>query len=131
MERRFIATSVAAVRATKREDGKPIIAGYGAVFYDGTPETEYKLWDDMVERIMPGAFDRAISEKHDVRGLFNHDPNHVLGRTKSGTMKLSVDSKGLADEIETGATTIGAALDVPLNWSVYHRSRCEPPCNSP
>lgn len=113
MERRFIATSVAAVRAAKRDDGKPIIAGYGAVFYDGTPDTEYKLWDDMVERIMPGAFDRAISEQHDVRGLFNHDPNHVLGRTKSGTMKLSIDAKGLAYEIEPGDT--GVSRDVQIH----------------
>lgn len=115
MERRFLSTNVSDVRATKRADGKPIFAGYGAVFYDGTPETEYKLWDDMVERIMPGAFDRAISEQHDVRGLFNHDPNHVLGRTKSGTMKLSIDAKGLAYEIEPGDTSVSRDVQVHLD----------------
>lgn len=115
MERRFIANKIADVRNTKRADGKATFTGYGAVFYDGTPATEYKLWDDMVERIMPGAFDRAISEGQDVRGLFNHDPNQVLGRSKSGTMKLSIDSKGLAYEIEAGNTNI--ARDVAEHLS--------------
>lgn len=115
MERRFLATKIANVRADNRDDGTPIIAGYGAVFYDGTEATEYKLYDDMVERIMPGAFDRAIAEKHDVRGLFNHDPNQILGRTKSGTMKLSIDATGLAYEIEPGETNVSKDVQVHLS----------------
>lgn len=106
MERRFTATVLANVRHEKRADGQSIIAGYGAVFYDGTAATEYHLDDDMAERIMPGAFDRAIAEGQDVRGLFNHDPNCVLGRTKSKTMRLSIDASGLAYEIEPGNTTV-------------------------
>lgn len=79
-----------------RETGKaPVITGYGAVFYRaGDPGTEYWLWSDMVERIMPGAFDRAIRED-DTRSFFNHDANFVLGRRQAGTLKLSVDSRGL------------------------------------
>jgi HK97 family phage prohead protease len=60
----------------------------------------------MVERIRPGAFDRAIRED-DVRGLFNHDPNHVLGRSGPGTLRLSVDSKGLRYEIDPPDTQTG------------------------
>jgi phage head maturation protease len=41
------------------------------------------------EVIKPGAFTRALKEKQDVRCLINHDDNLVLGRTKSGTLKLS------------------------------------------
>jgi HK97 family phage prohead protease len=82
------------------------ISGYGAVFYDGTPGTEYRLREDMVERLMPGAFDRAIRED-DVRGLFNHDPNNVLGRSQAGTMTLTADGTGLRYEIIPGDTTIG------------------------
>lgn len=45
------------------------------------------------EEIMPGAFDDVLGD--DVRGLFNHDPDLILGRTASKTMTLSVDDKGL------------------------------------
>lgn len=75
------------------------ITGYAAVFYDGTPETEYEIVDGLRERIMPGAFDRAMNEGHDVRGLFNHNADLLLGRTKSGTCRLSVDSRGLKYDI--------------------------------
>jgi HK97 family phage prohead protease len=99
------------VRLESRADGQsPMIIGVGAVCYDGTPDTEYELWDfgseRCIERILPGAFDKALSRPDDVRGLFNHSPDHILGRTKSGTMKLSVDAKGLSYEITPGDTSI-------------------------
>lgn len=77
-------------------DGKPdAITGYASVFYDGSPGTEYELGPNMKERIMPGAFDNVMLERHDVIGLYNHDPNYVLGRSDAGTMRLSVDHRGL------------------------------------
>jgi len=76
------------------EDGPRKIEGYAAVYYRGEEEQEYRLFDDMVERIAPGAFDEAIG-RDDVRGLFNHDSNIVLARTSSGTMTLSSDDTGL------------------------------------
>lgn len=83
-----------------RSDGKPVIVGYAAVFYDpADPGTEYQMYDDLVERFMPGAFDRALRED-DVRGLVNHNDNLLLGRTSAGTMRLSVDRKGLKYEID-------------------------------
>lgn len=107
MERRFVAQALSNVTLETREEGQPpAISGYGAVFYDGNPGTEYKLWSNAIERIMPSAFDRAAKED-DVRGLFNHDPNMLLGRTSSGTMKLSVDSRGLKYEIEPPDTQCG------------------------
>jgi len=88
------------VTLESRADGKPVIAGYAAVFYNASdPGTEYRMYSDMVERIMPGAFDKALRE-NDVRGLFNHDDSQILGRVKSGTMRLSVDRKGLKYEID-------------------------------
>lgn len=81
---------------------KRVIRGYAAVFYDASDAdgTEYWMWSDMVERIMPGAFDRAIQEKHDARALFNHDGSWLLGRVGAGTARLSVDSRGLLYEID-------------------------------
>ncbi len=55
---------------------------------------------------MPGAFDRALRQNQDVAGLFNHDPNLVLGRTSAGTMALTKDATGLRYEIELGDTSI-------------------------
>lgn len=85
----------------KREDGAMLIAGYGAVFYSpGDKTTEYELFPGAVERIRPGCFSRAISEKQDCRGLYNHDDDFVLGRVGNGTLRLKEDNKGLMYEID-------------------------------
>lgn len=106
-----------APRIERRNDdatvGGATIAGYAAVFYDGTPETEYRLWDDFVERVMPGAFDRAIRED-DVRALLNHEPDNLLGRTKSGTLKLSIDAVGLRYEITPPETELARQVVASL-----------------
>lgn len=47
------------------------------------------------ERIQPGAFSRSLATGADVRALFNHDPNQILGRTKSGTLELRDSPEGL------------------------------------
>lgn len=98
-----------------RDGGKPpVIAGYAAVFYDPADAgTEYQIYDDLVERIMPGAFDRALRED-DVRGLYNHDDNLPLGRTGAGTMRLSVDDRGLRYEIDPPDTQAARDLLVSL-----------------
>ena len=93
MERRFV--KGATVRAAKGD--KPQISGYSAVFGE-----TYVLYDSasyrVVEKIKPGAFTRVLNEKQDTRGLFNHDPNNVLGRTTNGTLRLAQDDKGLQFE---------------------------------
>jgi HK97 family phage prohead protease len=99
IERRYTAAR-SRVGIQKRADGAPVIAGYAAVFYRADdPGTEYRLWDDVYERIKPGAFDAAIG-RDDVRGLFNHDPSEILGRSTAGTLRLSVDDTGLRYEID-------------------------------
>lgn len=77
----------------QRDEHTPVIKGHAAVFNKWANVYGFK------ERIVPGAFDRAIKED-DVRALFNHDPNYVLGRTASGTLRLSVDNRGLVYEID-------------------------------
>ena len=89
IERRFV------TRSTQlRAERSGSIDGHAAVF-----DEEYVLWQEekfsVVETVKRGAFARAIKEKQDVRCLFNHNPDHVLGRTKSGTLQLREDSIGL------------------------------------
>ena len=76
-----------------RDDDVPSISGHAAVFNE-----EADIGWGFREKIAPGAFRDSI-KSDDVRALFNHDPNHVLGRNKAGTLKLHEDSKGLAIEI--------------------------------
>jgi HK97 family phage prohead protease len=74
------------------EDGKKIL-GHAAVFG--------KLSEDLGgfrEKVSPGAFLDTI-DTDDIRALFNHDPNYVLGRVKSETLVLAEDKKGLAIDI--------------------------------
>lgn len=81
-------------RAIESEEDDFIrITGYGAVFH--------KTYDvhGMKERIAPGAFAKTLNGSPDIRGMFNHDPSFLLGRTKSGTMDVIEDKRGLAYEI--------------------------------
>lgn len=106
MERRTISSELS--RLEIREDGQPPrIEGYGAVYFRaGDPGTEYRLWADTYERIMPGAFDEAV--KADVRSLFNHDPNIILGRNRgnAATLRLTSDSTGLRYSVEPPQTAL-------------------------
>lgn len=65
------------------------VEGYAAVFNSVTDLGFFK------ERIKPGAFARALREQQDVRCLYNHDQNLVLGRTKNNTLAMSEDAQGL------------------------------------
>jgi HK97 family phage prohead protease len=77
-----------------RADGEmPTIVGYAAKF-----DREANIGDWFTEVIRPGAFARAIAED-DVRALFNHDPNYVLGRNVAGTLVLAEDATGLRIEV--------------------------------
>jgi HK97 family phage prohead protease len=93
----------------RREENQPAtISGYAAVFYRADqPGTEFRLADDYVERIQPGAFDNALKNADDARALFNHDSNQVLGRVSSGTLRLNVDEVGLRYQIDLPDTQLG------------------------
>lgn len=91
METRYIPIHEMKTRA--EEDGKLYILGYFAVF-----DSDYNLWPGATESIAPGAFDDSISG--DVRALYNHNDDIILGRSSAGTLKLSQDQRGLWGEVE-------------------------------
>lgn len=66
------------------------------------------------EQIKPGAATKILASMPDVRGLFNHDPNLVLGRTTNGTMRLDDSTHGLAYTITPPDTSYANDLRVLL-----------------
>ena len=73
-----------------REDGSGnlYLEGYFAVFND-----TYTLWPGATESIAPGAFQSCLGG--DVRALYNHNHDLVLGRTVNNTLELKEDGRGL------------------------------------
>lgn len=85
--------------SVERRDAKPpVIRGHAAVFNSVSEDL-----GGFREQIMPGTFAEAI-QRDDVRALFNHDPNIILGRTGPGTLRLREDARGLAIEIDAPET---------------------------
>ena len=104
MERRFRIPQ----RIEVREIGDNTqIVGHASVFFDGSEETQFRLDEDFVERVDKKAFNGALARGDDVRALFNHNPESVLGRSTSGTLRLRVDRVGLRFEIDLPGTTVG------------------------
>lgn len=95
MERRIFPALELRTDTPDSENGiRPHIVGHAAVFNS----LSEMLWG-FREMVAPGAFRDAIA-KSDVRALLNHEPSYVLGRNKSGTLKLWEDERGLAIDID-------------------------------
>lgn len=73
-------------------DGGTCIEGHAAVF-DSWSETLGGIFP-FKEKVRKGAFAESIG-RDDIRALFNHDPNYVLGRNRAGTLELVEDDVGL------------------------------------
>ncbi|MGE8143058.1 HK97 family phage prohead protease [Novosphingobium sp. NPDC080210] len=103
MERRAL-TAAPELRA---DGGAKVARGYAALFNSETDIGGY-----FREKIAPGAFKDAIGG--DIRALIDHDTGRVIGRSASGTLRLSEDEKGLFVEIDLPDTTDGRDLAVQL-----------------
>lgn len=93
---------------SKSDDKNPAhVTGHAAVF-DQLSEN----LGGFREKIAPGAFDGVLND--DVRALFNHDSNLILGRTAAKTLELSVDTTGLKVDFSIPDTSYGRDLIVSL-----------------
>lgn len=90
-------------------EGKKIV-GYAAKF---APNRSQDL-GGFIEQIDPQAFTRTLAEGADVRALIDHNPSLILGRTVSGTLRLSTDSTGLLVEITPPDTSYAKDLMISL-----------------
>lgn len=79
----------------REENGKRYLEGYFARF--GEP---YNICDGWIETIRPGAFREALEAPDDIKALWNHNVDLVLGSRSAGTLTLSEDDKGLLGRIE-------------------------------
>ena len=77
------------------------LEGYAAVF-----DAEARI-GAFRETIRPGAFRAALAGNKDILALVDHDPARLLGRTASGTLRLSEDARGLAFEVDVPDTQLG------------------------
>lgn len=79
--------------------GKPSrIEGYASVFNEES-EIIPDFWGPFIETVADSAFTATLASDPDVRALLNHDPNFILGRTRSNTLRLYEDSRGLGYEV--------------------------------
>jgi uncharacterized protein len=102
IEKRF---TTAELRA-EESGGKTYLVGraasYGVISHD---------LGGFREKLAPGCFDDVLADRSlDCIHSVNHDPNRILGRTTSGTLKLKSDAKGLNYRTELPDT--GYADDV-------------------
>ena len=74
----------------------PTIVGHAALFNSVSLDIG-GFMGGFRETIEPGAFEDAISGS-DIRSLFNHDSNIVLGRMSAGTLTVAEDDVGLLTE---------------------------------
>lgn len=85
-------------------DGKRL-TGLASVYNSPTTISDRgRTWTEIVR---PGAFRAALESKGDILATFNHDPNQLLGRTSSGTLRLSDTDRGLAFELDLPETSVG------------------------
>lgn len=97
--------SIRKAQDTENTEEGSVVEGYAAIYGARTI-----IWGLFEEEISDGFFNRALDQKQDVRSLYNHDPNFPLARTKSGTLTLRVDEKGLWTESRTPNTPIANSI---------------------
>lgn len=77
------------------------ISGYAAIFNSPSEPLPF------IERIAPGAFQRSLKSRNEIKLLWNHDSGEPLASLRGGGLRLWEDAKGLAYEATIANTTRG------------------------
>ena len=79
------------------------LTGYAATFNTPTRIADFD------EVIRPGAFAETLNSdaSASITALYEHNPQNLLGRVGSGTLRLSEDATGLAFELDLPETQLG------------------------
>jgi uncharacterized protein len=85
----------------KDVEGKRSCYGYAAKF-----DVFSQDLGGFYTKFSPGCFDKVLLAGADCRFLVNHDPNLLFGRTKSGTLRLKADDRGLYFEADPPSTSL-------------------------
>ena len=104
MERRAVS-----IELRMEGEEKPVMRGHAAMF-DSPSDL---LGGCFREIIKPGAFTEALKSS-DIRALWNHNPDHILGRSTAGTLRVTENETGLAIEIDPPDTTCSRDLQVSM-----------------
>lgn len=96
MNKRDFKTKFTITRQNENPD-EMIIEGYFALY-----ESETELWEGSYEILSKGAFDNTLN--NDIRALWNHNTQFVLGRNKNNSLELRTDDKGLFGVIKLPKT---------------------------
>ena len=92
-----------------REDGEGMtLTGYAARFNEPSEPLPF------IERIKPGAFKRSINSRNDIKLLWNHNTDMVLGSTRAGTLTLKEDEVGLRVVASLPDTSYGRDAKVSI-----------------
>ena len=93
-----------------REDGDGMtLSGYAAKFNEPSEPLPF------IERIKPGAFKRSINSRNDIKLLWNHNTDMVLGSTRAGTLTLKEDEVGLRVTALLPDTSFGRDAKVSIS----------------
>lgn len=108
IERRYFESEPDEVRFIEEENGKRYIEGVAAKYDVKSRPLRDERGNTFIEVIKRGAFTEVLKQEGlDVRALFNHNRNELLGRTSSGTLEVWEDEIGLRYKLEIPNTTLG------------------------
>lgn len=111
----FRTVSVGSIEVRAAAEGQPMsFRGYAAVFNSPSEPLPF------TETIRPGAFKRSLQAGREVRMFVNHNTDMVLGSTRSGTVTVTEDNRGLLVEGEFPDTTYARDLSALMQRGDVH-----------
>lgn len=101
--------SITEMEARQASDGSWTVAGYASTFSD--PYTVRDQYGTFTEQIMPGAWDRSLSNRgHKIQLLAGHE-GLPYGSTKAKNLTLNTDAHGLAFAWQPNPRSV-SAMDI-------------------